>query len=283
MQRPRLRTHPPIASGRARNLPFQVAAVCWVDLLGYGGMIGAANFNPIAPQAKAAITRLRAFHRIVAEHSGRHFRTLVLNDGAVGYRDLSLRSSGVTYDFLTRAFALFKDLEASERRNGWYGARMVLATGFRAKGSRRAIDHASGQLESILARMKAGQIAPNEAVREAASIERFFDVLPQLQANFAFTKAYVADAGGSKKGLGGPRFFVDTAIFDGVVPPWVRSDQLVAFRDERLGLDGEFAPVIELAPPGHSTAAVPGMRDALQIADAIAPSRLIRDFISAAG
>lgn len=273
---------PPIASGRARNLPFQVAAVCWVDLLGYGGMIGAADFNPIAPQAKTAITRLRAFHRIVAEHSGRTFRTLVLNDGAVVYRDLSLRSSGVTYDFLTRSFALFKALEASEKRNGWYGARMVLATGFRAKGSSRGIDAAAGQLESILSRTKAGQIAPEEAIREAASIERYFDVLPQLQANFAFTKAYLADAAGSDAGLGGPRFFVDTAIFENGIPAWVRADAPVAFKDQRLGLGGEFAPVSELTPPGHTTPAVPGMRDALQIADAIAPSANVRALIRAA-
>lgn len=130
--------------------------------------------------------------------------------------------------------------------------------------------------------MKAGQIAPEEAVREAASIERYFDVLPQLQANFAFTKAYVADAGGSKLGLGGARFFVDTAIFDGGVPAWVCSDKPVAFKDERLGLGAEFAPVHELAPPGHSTPDVPGMRDGLQIADAIAPSNLVRNFIRAA-
>jgi hypothetical protein len=276
--RPR-RTHPPIASGRARNLPFQVAIVCWVDLLGYGGMIGAADFNPIAPQAKAAITRLRAFHRIVAEHSARNFRTLVINDGAVAYRDLSLRSSGVTYDFLKRAHALFTALNESERRNGWYGARMVLATGFRAKGSRRAIDAASGQLDSILQRMAAGQLDPAEAVREAASIERYFDVLPQLQANFAFTKAYLADAGGSKKGLGGARLFVDTAIFDGGVPPWVLHEDLVAFADDRLGLSAGFAPVTGLLPPGHSTSNVPGIRDGLQVADAIAPTKMVRDAI----
>ncbi len=281
MKAPRQRVHPPIASGRARSLPFQVAAVCWVDLLGYGGMIGAADFNPIAPQAKTAITRLRAFHRIVAEHSGRKFRTLVLNDGAVAYRDLSLRSSGVTYDFLTRSFALFRALDESERRNGWYGSRMVLATGFRAKGSRRAIDHASGQVSSILARMKAGQIAPEEAVREAASIDRYFDVLPQLQANFAFTKAYVADVAGSGAGLGGPRFFVDTSIFDDGVPAWVRADKPIEFKDDRLGLGAEFAPVSELTPPGHTTPDVPGMRDALQIAEAIAPSAGVREFIRA--
>jgi hypothetical protein len=274
--------HRSIAKGKAGNLPFQVAAVSWVDLLGYGAMIAEAGFNPIDPRAKEAITRLRTFHRIVAEHSGRYYRTLVLNDGAVAYRDLSLRSSGVTHDFLARSFTLFEAIQASEQRNGWPGARMVLATGFRAKGSRRAIDHASGQLNSILARLAAGEIATEQAVREAASIERYFDVLPHLQANFAFTKAYIADSGGSRAGLGGARFFVDNAIFDGAIPAWVSAGNAITFNDTRLAITATFVPVARLAPPGNTGVAIPGVRDALQIAEAIAPSVSIRDAIRAA-
>lgn len=272
----------PISSARAGGLPFQVAAVCWVDLLGYGGMIAEAEFNPIHPKARASITRLRAFHRIVAEHSGRQYRTLVLNDGAVAYRDLSLRSSAVTHDFLARSAALFEALRSSEIRNRWPGARMVLATGFRAKGSRRAMDAVSGQLDSILARLKAGQIGAEQAVREAASIDRYFDVLPQLQANFAFTKAYVADAGGTRAGLGGPRFFVDEAIFDGGVPQWVGAGSSIAFHDERLGIKASFVPVDRLGRPGRSGDEIAGMRNALQIAEAIAPSVSMREAIRAA-
>ncbi|HYG47726.1 MAG TPA: hypothetical protein VD846_07265 [Allosphingosinicella sp.] len=264
------------------GLPFQVAAVCWIDLLGYGSMIAEAEFNPVHPGARASITRLRAFHRIVAEHSDRQYRTLVLNDGAVAYRDLSLRSSRVTYDFLARSAALSEALRASERRNGWPGARMVLAVGFRAKGSRRAMDAASGQLDSILARLDAGQIGAEEAVREAASIDRYFDVLPQLQANFAFTKAYVADAGGSSAGLAGPRLFVDEAIFDGGVPRWVSSEPAIPFQDERLGIKARFVPVDRLVSPRRSGEEIPGMRNALQIAEAIAPSALVWDAIRAA-
>ena len=272
---------PPIAGARARALPFQVAAVCWVDLLGYGGMIAAADFNPMAPEAKVAIARLRAFHRIVAEHGDRHYRTLVLNDGAAAYRDLSLRSAGVTHDFLARSFALFRSLSASEGRNGWPGARMVLATGLRAKGSRRSIDLASGQLESILARLAAGAIGAEQAVREAASLERHFDVLPQLQANFAFTKAYLADAGGTAAGLGGPRFFVDAAIFDGAVPDWVSAGPPIRFEHAKLGLATEFVPVTGLSTPGGAGQGVPGLRNGLQVAEAIAPSSSIGDAIRA--
>jgi hypothetical protein len=274
--------HPAIAKAKAANLPFQVAAVCWVDLLGYGSMIAGAEFNPIDLKAKTPITRLRAFHRIVAEHSDRHYRTLVLNDGAAAYRDLSLRSSGITYDFLARSFTLFEAIQACEKRNGWPGARTVLATGFRAKGSRRAIDRASGQLDSILVRLAAGEIAAEQAVREAASIERYFDVLPQLQANFAFTKAYIADSGGSRAGLGGPRFFVDNAIFDGAIPAWVSAGDAILFHNARLAIRATFVPVTALASPGNTGVTIPGMRDALQIAEAIAPSASIREAIRVA-
>jgi hypothetical protein len=62
---------------------FHVAVACWVDLLGYGSMISRAGFNPLHPDARQALVRTQAFHTIVAEHSARHFPTLVMNDGAV--------------------------------------------------------------------------------------------------------------------------------------------------------------------------------------------------------
>jgi hypothetical protein len=46
-------------------------------------MIADVDYNPIADEAKRPINRLRTFHRMVAEHSTRNFRMLVLNDGAV--------------------------------------------------------------------------------------------------------------------------------------------------------------------------------------------------------
>src|SRR5215469_632845 len=84
---------------------FQVCAVCWFDLLGYGAMIADADFNPLHPKASEALARLRRFHAIVALNSGRSFRTLVMNDGAAAYRDLSLRGSDATLDFLERCWA----------------------------------------------------------------------------------------------------------------------------------------------------------------------------------
>src|SRR5581483_4816256 len=120
----------PLVRQRA-GFPFQTSAACWIDLLGYGAMIAEAEFNPLHIKAKAALTRLRRFHAIVAGHSGRYFPTLVMNDGAVAYRDLSMRTRSVTHDFLVRAWSLFQEIKKAEAAEGHPGARMVLATGFR--------------------------------------------------------------------------------------------------------------------------------------------------------
>lgn len=62
----------PIVS-KSASYPFQVSIACWIDLLGYGGMIAAADFNPLHAKSKEALKRLRDFHKIVASHSARHF------------------------------------------------------------------------------------------------------------------------------------------------------------------------------------------------------------------
>ena len=53
----------------------------------------------------------------------------------------------------------------------------------------------------------------DQAIREASRIDLSFDVLPQLQANFAFTKAYVAESDGKGGGLVGANCFVDLVLF----------------------------------------------------------------------
>lgn len=266
-----------ISRSRAGALPFCISATAWVDLLGYGSMIANAELNPIDPRAKAAVTRLRTFHRVVADHSDRHYRTLVINDGAVAYRDLSLRDNGVTHDFLQRSHRLFDAISEKERENNWPGARMVVGLGFRARGSRRGIDNVERRVDMILAELAAGDIGAAEAVRQAASIQRYSDGIPQLQANFAFTRSYVADSAGSRAGLGGANMFVDTAMFEGGNPPkWVHCGVVIPFREERLAIECGFVSVTSLGAPGKINDRIPGLRDGLEIGEAIAPTMALR-------
>ena len=66
------------------------------------------------------------YHDLIAEKSNRLFPTLVLNDGAVAYRDLSYRSPSVTYDFLMRCWELFIAIRKAEASSGNAGPRMVI-------------------------------------------------------------------------------------------------------------------------------------------------------------
>lgn len=250
--------------------PFQVAVVCWIDLLGYGAMIAEADFNPLHPKACEAMARLRRFHKIVASNSARYFPTLVMNDGAAAYRDLSLRSRAPTHEFLMRAWRLFKSIKSDEIAHGLPGARIVLAAGFRMRGRRAGIDATSSHFSSVMRRYQKGEIRADQAIREAANIRQPFDIIPQLQANFAFSKAYVAESSGTKGGLGGANFYVDLCLFDTPTPPWLLIGDTIKWSNEKLNMRAHFAPILDLPPYKHVEGGPLGIRDGLQVAQDLA-------------
>jgi hypothetical protein len=261
---PHRKAGPPVRKGAA--FPFQISIVCWIDLLGYGAMIAEADFNPLHQKAADAMSRLRLFHKVVASHSNRYLPTLVMNDGAVAYRDLSLRSRGPTQDFLVRVWDLFTSINDDEKQRGFPGARAVLATGFRMRGRRAGMEATSSQFSSVIRRFANGDIDANEAIREAAHIRQSFDIVPELQANFAFSKAYVAGCGGSAAGLGGANFFVDLAIFQTKKPDWVVSGATVDWSNEKLCMKASFAPILQILPCKHAEGGSLDLRDGLEVA-----------------
>jgi hypothetical protein len=269
------RTHPVIRKGM--QLTVRSSAACWIDLLGYGAQISKADFNPLRDEAAAAIVRLRRFHEIVAHHAHRHYPTLVMNDGAAAYRDLSLRSRSATYDFLCRSWDLFGDIRRAEEADGLPGSRMVLATGFRVLGRRNGLDASVGHFRSIWTRYQNGQISAEHAIREAARMRPAFDVVPQLQANFAFTKAYVAESSGSKGGLGGPKFFLDLSLFKSSLPDWIRASRIIDWQHDRLGLTAKFAEVSEISRKGHIQGGPLEIRDGLQVAENLTGDKNVLD------
>lgn len=201
--------------GMKVHFPFQVSICAWVDLLGYGSQIRKADYNPLNAQAASAVARIRQFHQIVADHSARMFPTLVMNDGAAAYRDLSYRTRWPTYDFIQKSYNLFKAIEREEAAIGAPGARMVIAVGFRLRGRATQSGALRGQyVKSLIAKVNRGELSVEAAITRASQFRRTFDVIPQLQANFAFTKAYIAEQSGSSAGLVGPNLFLDDLVLD---------------------------------------------------------------------
>jgi hypothetical protein len=188
-----------------------------------------------------------------------------MNDGAAAYRDLSMRSNSITYEFISNAWRLFTAIRTAEIAAGHPGARMVIAPGFRMLGRRAGIDQTAGHFASIMRRFQAGELPAEQAIREASRISRSFDVIPQLQANFAFTKAYVAENGGSAAGLPGPNCYVDIGFFTAPPPPWIDLGPAINWRDDELGLTATFAAIRSMRVRKHHKAAPDGVRSGLDV------------------
>lgn len=223
--------------------PSYVAIACWLDLLGYGGAIDKAGFDPAHPLAQPPLRRLRAFHRIVAKHSSAGFPTLVMNDGAVGYSNVELLRSDKVWRFVERCWALYEEATTTDLASGGPGLRGVIAVGLRAKGSNRGITAQDRELTAIIEDFAAGRIDKQKALADTRKVRRVFDIIPQLQANFAFTRAYEAEQAGSAAGFRGPNLFLDTTVFAGGVPDWISAGDPIAWAPKKASLATSFVAV----------------------------------------
>src|SRR5262249_42808584 len=133
----------------------------------------------------------------------------------------------------------FQRIDQMDRGAGFPGARVILATGFRVRNVRPAA--ASNHVTSLLQRYRDGKISAEQAIREAGRPRPFFDIIPELQANFAFAKAYVADSDGSRGGLSGPQFYVDLSLFTTSSPPWLELGEPIQWHNDPLRLEAVFA------------------------------------------
>jgi len=124
--------------------------------------------------------------------------------------------------------------------------------------------------QSVMQRFQEQKISAAQAITEAATIRQDFDIVPQLQANFAFTKAYVAESSGSAGGLQGPNFFVDLSIFAQPMPDWIELGPAIDWSYERLGLRTSFAPIQNLPQRRHIEGGPVGILDGHQIAQGLA-------------
>lgn len=254
----------------AKRFPFPTSIIAWVDLLGYGKMIAESRFNPLDDLSKSANTRLKSFHEIVAKNSQKKFPTLVLNDGAIAYRDLSYRTSAVTFDFLKRSYNLLQSINDEDVSNGYPGARMVIAAGFRVKGRKAGLESSRGQFESILTRLSQNKISKEQAIHEAKSIRPTFDIVPQLQTNFAFTKAYLAEQSGSKAGFSGSHMFVDCSLFELSELEYFDFEPPFDWEHPSLGLGAKFIKINHMSDRRTPPPSPPGFRDGVEIAEHLA-------------
>jgi hypothetical protein len=247
---------------KGKNYSVEISGVAWLDLLGYGSMLRAVSFDPTHAEAHAAVHRLKRFQTTATSFACPQLQALIVNDGVAYVRQLSPRSNSVSYDFLSRVFEAFSAINHAEFLNGEPGARMIVAVGPRLKipgvGKPRTT-----HLQSIVERYASGRITGEQAISEAFHSTPVTGSIPELQANFAFTKAYLADQAGSKAGLAGPHCFVDSVLLSSEAPNWIQSDAKVEWKTE--GLEGTFLRVTGIDRGEAGRDRLKGVRNALEI------------------
>ena len=264
---------PKTAQGSRREI--EVVAVTWMDLLGYGEMLEEVGFDPTTNQATLAIDWMRRFHEITESVSDRYFRTGNLNDAAVSTRDLSPRASSVTYDFLARSIDFFHKVNEADQGDGFPGARMVVAAGLRVRPELTTHLFSTGKAETILGKLKGKSISAAQAVHEALKFRPDYGMSPELQANFGFTKAYLAESGGSRVGFSGPNCFVELAFFDSELPAFISFGKTVDWASR--GLSGTFGQLASFDNEQASQTSHAGVLDAFQIAKRISADPAITE------
>lgn len=252
----------------------ETSAVVWMDLLGYGSMLRDAGFDPTEEIAQTAVERLNSFQDCVADHSSKLMPSVVMNDGAIIYRDLSPRSRSVTYDFLTSAWRLHNEINRNEQQKGYPGIRSVIAAGFRVRRKSNRSDHLiNGIGEHLLKQSESGEISVKQAIYTALNIRSTFDLTSELQANFAFTKAYLAESSGTKGGFIGPNMFVDHAFLSSPPPDWLELGNKVDWKTD--GMESSFYPIVDIDAGMAGRCNHEGILDAFEVAENISESERI--------
>ena len=251
-------------SGRGRRHLVEVAVVGWIDLLGYGSMLRRAAFDPTVPEA---IERLALFHETVNSAVSFRLHLAILNDGAIAYLDLSPRSRSVTFDFVAQVVALHQRVNERDQGQGYPGARTVIAAGFRHRGFKQ--DRPNFLADNLVRRAKRGTLNAPEAVQKALRLRHSARTVPELQANFAFTRAYLADQSGSRAGLAGPHLFLDLCLFEVPPPEWIHLDATIPWSVE--GMSTAFGRLAVLDRKAAGRVGHVGIRNALEVADGLSP------------
>lgn len=225
-------------TGRGKKRLYEVACVAWFDLLGYGSMLEKVSFDPTAALAEEALNRLNEFHEFTSKHANRYFRIHAINDGVIIFNDMSPRASTKTFDFLDRLLKLYSEFNFFEQEKNLPGARMVISVGFRVRIKAQIIKDEQTKLGNIFKRIADGIISFPQAINEAFKAKPFFGYIPELQANFAFTKSYLVDNAGTKGGFGGANCYIDMALFSTTKLDWLEFDSLIEW--EGMGMKATY-------------------------------------------
>ncbi len=234
-----------IKKGVQGSFSKNIYLVGWVDLLGYGSMLRECRFDITSKTAERAVKRIALFQSVLQEKADKRMPVLQLNDGAIIWRRPSFRTTSITFDFLKRSIDLFDTINKVDLENGFYGARMVVAAGWYATIFNLRKKHINKwRADYLLRQIKDNEKSIEEAIHEACFHQGFFNEIQELQANFAFTKAYLAESSGSSGGFEGNHLYIDSNLLDLKKLNWMKWNKVIIW--EYPGLCTKFIEYLSM-------------------------------------
>lgn len=188
----------------------------WSDLLGFGKDLSSNNWHPQENVLLKIANRIKTAHEIVLFHSNPHDRIFILNDGAARVFSLNKGESGLsrfrylTY-FIKDCVQTHMRINGVEHANLLPGCRTILAFG----ESMKYMSSSTHFDDYVLNYTKQDKQGMSTIAKENANCQVVYNPT-EFQMNTAFSKAYLLDDGGRKKGLEGAHFYVDQSVIDAI-------------------------------------------------------------------
>ena len=177
-------------------------SICsWVDLLGYGNPFYSCNWDLTNPVALDNLKRIQKLEPITTSIYHPFYETLfALNDGFIRNFDIPPINVNCILGWLIDVIRKFKVINELDIQNGYYGARGVVTYGSRAQYRK---------LDSL---GKGDFIYTSAEMKQEYNKKRIVLTPSELQMNTAFSKAYIIESGGSRKGLKNKKLHVDETL-----------------------------------------------------------------------
>jgi len=175
------------------NYEIKDCICCWYDLLGFGSPFIESGWDLKNSRCETNVHRIMEikdiFYGISALGLGKSF---ILNDGVINTMDILKTESNTLFEvrkFLGGLINDFSRINAIEKKQALPGIRGVITCGQRYDyiDSNYMYTASTGEITTYY---------PKE-----------------FQMNTAFSKAYIMEGGGSKKGLSGSCLYIDAIVF----------------------------------------------------------------------
>lgn len=178
----------------------------WSDLLGYGSNFYKSNWDITSELSLVNIRRIENLQPVwLRVNNPFHEALFTLNDGLVRNFDITREHYPVILDWLVNVIYTFDLINRLDTQNGHPGLRGVLAYGQRIK----YIDkNYTGRGEYIQTSPERKDMFNKKIVVYSPS---------ELQMNTAFSKAYIIEGSGSKKGVSGNNLYIDLEVINKIV------------------------------------------------------------------